>query len=165
MACAHARLLIDDSTTVLMHGRTDSLWEDDLLPGWDEEWLVIERERMRQLRIHGLEALSRYLACRGRFPEAIDAALAAIAAEPLRESARSALIEAHMAEGNHSEAHRELENYRLVLRNELGLDPSATLIDLVHHAVHRPSRLPRTYSEAHVASFERERFRGRVDGL
>ena len=134
-ACAHARSLIDDSATLVTHRGADALWEDDLLPGWDEDWLVIERERMRQLRIHGLEALSRHLACRGRYPEAIDAALAAIAAEPLRESAHSALIEAHLAEGNHSEAHRELENYRLMLRNELGLRPSEELIGLVQQGL------------------------------
>jgi DNA-binding SARP family transcriptional activator len=45
------------------------------------------------------------------------------------------LIEAHLAEGNHSEAHRELENYRLVLRHELGLDPSGTLVDLVRQGL------------------------------
>ena len=30
----------------------------DLLPGWDEDWLVVEREHHRQLRLHALEASS-----------------------------------------------------------------------------------------------------------
>jgi DNA-binding SARP family transcriptional activator len=30
---------------------------NDLLPDWDEDWLQDERERLRQLRVHALEAL------------------------------------------------------------------------------------------------------------
>lgn len=101
-----------------------ALLEEDLLPGWDEEWLVVERERMRQLRIHALEALSVRLRERGRFGEAIDAALSAVAAEPLRESAQVALIEAYLAEGNVSEAARQKDSYRALLDVELGLEPS-----------------------------------------
>lgn len=104
-----------------------SLLESDLLPGWDEEWLVVERERLRQLRIHALEALSGYLRHRGRFGEAIDAALSAVGAEPLRESAHIALIEAYIAEGNVSEAARQKESYRRLLKVELGLEPSSRM--------------------------------------
>ena len=153
-ARARARSLIDSSVDTASPVTTPGLWEDDLLVGWDEEWLVIERERMRQLRIHGLEALSRSLARCGRFSEAIDAALTAIAAEPLRESAHTALIEAHIAEGNHSEANRELESYRLLLRHELGLDPSAALVDFVRRGAARSHRGQRSYDHAqeYVAS-------------
>lgn len=101
-----------------------ALLEEDLLPGWDEEWLVVERERMRQLRIHALEALSVRLRQQGRFGEAIDTALSAVAAEPLRESAQIALIEAYLAEGNFSEAARQKDSYRALLDVELGLEPS-----------------------------------------
>jgi hypothetical protein len=31
---------------------------EDLLPAWDDDWLVLERERHRQLRLHALENLS-----------------------------------------------------------------------------------------------------------
>ena len=36
-----------------------SLLEAELLPGWDEEWLLLDRERHRQLRIHALETTQR----------------------------------------------------------------------------------------------------------
>jgi DNA-binding SARP family transcriptional activator len=132
-----ARSLIEEGRPPVDAGPVLGLWEGDLLPGWDEEWLVIERERMRQLRIHGLEALSRSLIGAGRFPEAIDAALAAIAAEPLRETAHAALIEIHLAENNISEAYRQLDAYRRLLRTELGLEPSSTLTELVRQAADR----------------------------
>jgi DNA-binding SARP family transcriptional activator len=81
----------------------------DLLPDWDEDWLQFERERLRQLRLHALEALSARLSASGRHAESIDAAQAAVAAEPLRESAQRTLIKAHLAEGNVCEARRQRE--------------------------------------------------------
>ena len=56
----------------------------DLLPDWDEEWLTFERERLRQLRIHALEQLCCKLSAVGRPGRAVEAGLAAVAAEPLR---------------------------------------------------------------------------------
>lgn len=70
----------------------------DLLPTWyDDDWVLVERERFYQLRLHALEALCDRLVTAGRHGEAIDAGLAAVAAEPLRESAHRALIKAHLA--------------------------------------------------------------------
>lgn len=104
---------------------------DDILPGWEEDWLHLERERHRQLRIHALEALSERLTATGRYAAAIDVAYRAIAAEPLRESAYGALIRAHIAEGNRVEAAHQLDVYRHLLADELGLDPSERLTSLV----------------------------------
>ena len=103
----------------------------DLLPDWDEDWLLFERERLRQLRIHALEALSRRLCAAGRYAAAVDAGLSAVTAEPLRESAQRVLIEVHLAEGNVSEARRQFELYRAVLWDNLALLPSASLCSLV----------------------------------
>lgn len=115
-------------------GAADALRED-LLPHWDEEWLVMEREHQRQLRLHALEARSASLCRAGRHPEAVDAALATVRAEPLRESAQQALVRAHLAEGNVHEAVRQLDLYRQQLDHELGIAPGAELVELVRHAV------------------------------
>jgi SARP family transcriptional regulator, regulator of embCAB operon len=103
----------------------------DLLPGWYDDWVLIEAEDWRQLRLHALEALARRLTAAGRWGEAADAAGAAVRAEPLRESARVALIQVHLAEGNQSEALREFARYRALLHAELGLAPTARLRRLV----------------------------------
>jgi DNA-binding SARP family transcriptional activator len=103
------------------------LFQRDLLPSWDEEWVVAERERVRQLRIHALEALSRACAGHGRFARAVEAGLAAVSADPLRDSANAALIEAHLAQGNRSDALRHLAGYRSLLAHELGLAPSSRI--------------------------------------
>jgi DNA-binding SARP family transcriptional activator len=103
----------------------------DLLPDWDEDWIVFERERVRQLRVHAVEALSELLRCSGRHAEAVEAGLAAVAADPLRESAQRVLIEAHLAEGNVAEARRQFATFRRILRDDLGVAPSPALTDLV----------------------------------
>jgi DNA-binding SARP family transcriptional activator len=126
-------LLHDDDTALHLAG-IDVL-DDDLLPTWDEPWLLIERERQRQLRMHALERLSAALLRANRYPQAIAAALAAVRAEPLRESSQRALIAAHLAEGNISEALRQLDAYRTLLRVELGIAPSQPLESMVAAAL------------------------------
>lgn len=103
----------------------------DLLPDWYDDWVILEAEDWRQLRLHALEALSLAFTNRGRHVDAVAAACAAVRGDPLRESARTALVRAHMAEHNQSEAVREVERYRRLLREELGLDPSADFVCLV----------------------------------
>jgi DNA-binding SARP family transcriptional activator len=99
----------------------------ELLPGWYEDWALLAAEDWRQLRLHALEAAAGVLASAGRFGEAVAAARAAVAADPLRESPRAALIAVHLAEGNQSEAVREFARYRLQLGAALGLEPTGRL--------------------------------------
>ncbi|MFJ1708998.1 BTAD domain-containing putative transcriptional regulator [Kitasatospora sp. NPDC088346] len=113
------------------------LFEQDLLPDWQEDWLVVERERVRQCRLHALESLSDLMRREARYAEAVDVALAAVNAEPLRESSHRAVISAHLAEGNVAEALRQFETCRRVLHDQLGVEPSTALSALL------PSR-PRT---------------------
>jgi DNA-binding SARP family transcriptional activator len=106
----------------------------DLLPDWDEDWILFERERFRQLRIHALEALCAQLSGQGRGGEAIDAGLAAVAAEPLRESAQRTLVAAHLREGNLSEARRQYQRYRELLWDALGIEPSPLMREMIGSA-------------------------------
>ena len=103
----------------------------DVLPDWYDDWLLVEAEEWCQLRLHALEALADQLLAAGRFGEATGAALAAVRAEPLRESARAVVIRVHLAEGNQSEALGEFTRYRKLLQTELGLEPTLRLHDLV----------------------------------
>jgi DNA-binding SARP family transcriptional activator len=103
----------------------------DLLPGWDDDWLEDDREDVRQLRLHALEHLSDELSMCGRHAEAIQAALAAVRLDPLRETAHAALIRAHLAEGNRSEALRQFFRCREVLAAELAVEPPAWIRRLI----------------------------------
>lgn len=98
---------------------------EDLLPGWYEDWAILAAEDWHQLRIHALEAVASRLTAADR--QAAAAALAAVRAEPLRETARAALIRVQMAEGNQCEAISEFERYRVLLRAEMDLEPTSRL--------------------------------------
>ncbi|MGH3327166.1 MAG: AfsR/SARP family transcriptional regulator [Streptomycetales bacterium] len=103
----------------------------ELLPGWYDDWVLYEKERFHQLHVRALELLSERLAEKRRFGEAIDAALAAVTAEPYRESAHRAVMLAHLAEGNAAEAMLQYRRYRSLLRSELGMEPSGGIRELV----------------------------------
>lgn len=105
--------------------------DGELLPGWYEEWVLVERDRLRQLRLHALESASERLATASRFAEAIEVALAAVAADPLRETAHQALIRSHLAEGNVAEALLQYRRYASLLRRKVGAAPSRRLRELV----------------------------------
>jgi DNA-binding SARP family transcriptional activator len=102
-------------------------FESDLLPDWDEQWLVVDRERIRQTRLHALERLSEDLLAAGRYGVALDAALAALQADPLRESAHRAVISVHIAEGNFAVALQQYDVCRRLMRAEMGVLPSHSL--------------------------------------
>lgn len=117
-------------------------WSHDLLPEWGDEWLVMERESYRQLRLHALERLSETLRTVGEHTSALMAALSAVRADPLRESAHRQVIAVHLAEGNAAEALRQYHVYRRLLAHELGLPPSPTIRGLVAPLLGRPIERP-----------------------
>lgn len=108
-----------------------NLYEDITPDIGDDEWLVAERERFCQLRVHALEALADRLVTVGWVGAAVEAALGAVRADPFRESAHRLLIRAHLAEGSRFEARRQHRAYRELLRAELGLAPSAEFMGLL----------------------------------
>ena len=110
----------------------------DLLPQWCDDWLLVEQESYRQLRLHALEALSDNLRSIGRYSAALMAGLAAVGSEPLRETAHRRVIEVHLAEDNAAEALRQYQVYRRLLADELGLRPSTALRSLVAPLLGRP---------------------------
>ena len=64
-----------------------------LLPGWYEDWVVFERERLRQRLLHAMETLARRLIDCQHFAGAVEAAITAVSIDPLRESAQRVLME------------------------------------------------------------------------
>jgi DNA-binding SARP family transcriptional activator len=119
-----------------------ALLSRDLLPSWDEEWLLVEQESYRQKRLHALERTSGVMRQQERFTDALTAALEAVRSEPLRESAHRMVIEVHLIEGNSAEALRQYENFRRLLAFELGLPPSPAIRQLVQPLLGRPNDTP-----------------------
>lgn len=110
----------------------------EVLPGWYEDWVLTVRERLRLRVLHALEALSRLLRDAGRPAQAVEAVQVAVLAEPLRESGQRALIEAHQAAGDWGAARRQFDTFRVLLRREIGVEPSAELTAMATAPPHRP---------------------------
>ncbi|MFJ2005152.1 AfsR/SARP family transcriptional regulator [Streptomyces chartreusis] len=132
-------LSLSDTVTVdaraLDDGAPDTppalLFQGDLLPGWDDDWILFERERLRQLRLHALDALSSRLLAGGSHASALKAALESVRTEPLRESGHRAVVAVHLAEGNTAEAIRAYRAFATLLHTELGLPPSPLFTTLL----------------------------------
>lgn len=104
------------------------LLRGELLPGWYEDWVLVERERLRQLCLAGMESMAQTLLDAGQPQLAVEAALAVVSVEPLREAAHRILIDAHVAFGNRIAALRQFEKCRLILATEVGLAPSGDIL-------------------------------------
>ena len=100
---------------------------ETLLPGWDDAWIVLERQRLSQLRVHSLETIAARLLAADRPAEAMWASQAALTSEPLRESAARLVIQSHLAQGNTGEALQVFAQFARNLRAEVGIEPSKWL--------------------------------------
>jgi DNA-binding SARP family transcriptional activator len=111
-----------------------------LLPEWSDDWLVLERGRWEEFRLHALENLAGQLLAEGRYLDALHTALAATSIEPIRETAHRIVIEVYLAEGNAASALKYYQHYRELVRDELGVEPSARLNQLVQGLTEHASR-------------------------
>ena len=107
----------------------------EVLPDWDDDWALVEREHFRNLSLQALESLCEHLTAQGRLRLALEVGLAAFAREPLRESAHRLLVRIYLADGNPFDAIRQFRLYRDLVRSRLGLEPSPQILELVHGLV------------------------------
>jgi non-specific serine/threonine protein kinase len=101
------------------------LYGGDLLADFYDEWVLAEREQYRRLYLDTLARLARLHRSRGDYQRAIEAAKRLLAAEPTSESAHQSLMQSHHALGDYDSALRQYEACQRVLRDELGVEPSA----------------------------------------
>jgi len=100
----------------------------ELLPGWYEDWVIVERERLGQLQIRFLEALVDNLRENGHFARAIDHAMRLVAIDPLRERSQLALIRSLVDEGSWGRARWQTEQYRQLLEGTFGPAAAAAFV-------------------------------------
>jgi len=106
-----------------------TLLSSDVLPGWNEEWLIAAQDAFHLLRVQALEAACRTLVEAGNCVLATQAGAAAVAAEPLSESAADALISAHLRQHNRHQAAQCFRSLEQRLRSELGVAPDPALTE------------------------------------
>src|SRR5438093_5962452 len=106
-----------------------ALYRGDLLDGFivDEEsfeqWLIEERERLRELAIKVLARLLRYQDAPGMTEAAVQTARRLLVLDPLQEAVHRLLMRLHGQAGRREAAMRQYEVCVNLLRRELRLEP------------------------------------------
>jgi len=103
----------------------------DLLPGWYDDWVVLERERIRLLLVHTMERSAAEALDGADVMPALEWALLAVRLCPLRESAHRLVVRAHLAAGNYADAKRHVDDTHRLIESELGVSPSPRLRELL----------------------------------
>lgn len=120
-----------------------TLWRGQPFADLDHESVQPEIARLTALRVDATERRAEALLAVGRVGEAIAELEALIAAEPLRESAVAVLMRALVAAGRQRDALAVYAELRTRLADELGLDPSLELRELVQRVLRQEVTLPR----------------------
>jgi DNA-binding SARP family transcriptional activator len=124
--------LLNSASGVPVNLRSD-LFSQELLPGWYEDWVMVERERLSQLQIRFLEAFVHRLRERQEFTRAIDQAMRLVAIDPLRERSQLALIRALVDEGSWGRARWQAGQYCVLLEDSFGGNASAAFMAKYRH--------------------------------
>lgn len=129
---------VDDDWTL---EKAVALYSGDLLEGFDarapafEDWLAIERSRLRELAISALAALLERAQQRREPEPVVRLALRLLALDPLHEPARRQLMRAYAATGRVPDALRQYRRLRRLLQQELQLAPEPSTTALYRELV------------------------------
>ena len=112
--------------------------ERELLPGESAPWIDEHRVRMEDVRLRALEAhaAAAYGTGGTELPGAIRTGRRLIQLAPLRETGYQILMQALARQGNVAEALGVYSRLRDILRDELGVSPSAETQAVYDHLLH-----------------------------
>lgn len=105
--------------------RAVELYRGELLPGFYEDFVAAERQRLAEAYLDAVENLARLLMETGHAGRAIDYAHRALAADPLREASHLTLIQLLAATGRTADALRQYGELERLLQENLDTTPSA----------------------------------------
>ena len=106
--------------------RTLAFWTGPALEEFaSEEWASGDAARLTELHASATEDLAAALIAVQLWSDAVAALEAHIAAHPLRDRPRGLLMEALAGEGRQADALRAFQQYRALLADEIGTEPSA----------------------------------------
>jgi DNA-binding SARP family transcriptional activator len=127
--------------------RAATLYRGDLLEGLGvtsppfEEWLLTERERLRELALEALARLLAHYRQRDRADEAVRTALQLLALDPLQEPVHQVLMRLYAGQGRRGAALRQYQTCVEALQRELGVEPEGKTKRLYQEIVRSPASL------------------------
>lgn len=117
-------------------------YRGDFLARETNEWIAIERERLRALFLDSALELARANVRHGEWRSALELGRAICAVEPLREDAQRLLLEAMVACGNRAQAVQHYKEFEQLLLAELGVRPMRETRRLVERLAGQPPTPP-----------------------
>ncbi|MGJ3245528.1 MAG: ATP-binding protein [Elainellaceae cyanobacterium] len=121
-------------------------YKGDILPHFDttyhDDWLMLERERLRQRALWALETLVDVLAQQHETQGAIAQAQTLLRLDPMYESGYQRLMDLHEQTGDRATALRIYHQCREILQDELGIDPSPDTQRLYHRLLNAEPDAP-----------------------
>ena len=127
--------LVKEGTPLALE-RVAALYRGDLLQGFTldeaafEEWLVAERQRLRELAIDALARLLAHQAATSATEAGIQTAVRLLALDPLQEHAHRALMRLYARQGRRSAALRQYQVCVDLMRRELRTEPDTETKEL-----------------------------------
>lgn len=94
----------------------------ELLEGFYEDWVLVERERLRELYLRTLESLIEIEKARGAYDAALECAQKLAAVDPFREAAHREVMRLYFALDRPEAALMQYENCVKIFDEEFGLD-------------------------------------------
>jgi len=107
-----------------------SLYQGDLLPGCYDDWIIPERERLRQTYLAALEGLAEMAESSRDYRAALDYTRRFLRSEPLHEASNRRLIRLCSLMDDRSAALKAYQAYASLLERELGILPEQETQDL-----------------------------------
>jgi DNA-binding SARP family transcriptional activator len=123
------------------------VYEGDLLPSCYADWIVPERERLRQAFEGALERLTQLLEDQQEYGKAIRYAQQLLRHDPLQESSYRRLMRLRALSGDRAGALRTYHKCAAVLEGELDLEPSPVTREMYQQLLaleEEPTSPPRT---------------------
>jgi DNA-binding SARP family transcriptional activator len=123
-----------------------ALYRGELLEGFEEaaapfeDWLLVERERLRERALEALARLLRHQADTGDLEAAIRTAQRLVAVDPLQEAAHRTLMRLYLGQGRRANALRQYQTCVGVLQRELGVEPEPETRDVYQTALQHRAR-------------------------
>jgi non-specific serine/threonine protein kinase len=122
--------------------RAVECYRGDLLPGFYDDWIVLEGERLAGRYLSALGELIRELEDTEESEKALEYAQLALKADPLREETHQALIRLYVTMGQPSAARKRYGELERIFREELGRDPSPSSKGLLDRLTRVEEEIP-----------------------
>jgi DNA-binding SARP family transcriptional activator len=123
--------LDDSSTRRAVYEAALGLWRGEAYAEFAHEcWALVESRRLEELRASAVEDLAALLVAEGEWTDAITRLEPLISLHPFRDRPRALLMRAYAESGRRVEALRAFQAYRTLLVEEVGTEPSSSIVAL-----------------------------------